>query len=398
MKTSRVALISGFSLLLTSAALAQQNGENAEIQADGRKLSFSRNAQPYFKGRTAMVPMRDMAGKLGVRVEGNDRGESFRFSFRGDEAVYRKWRQDFDLNGRTRSLPTEPEEMRRIIFVPLELFRDLTDRDLRASRVGESSPGWGDGPSRPTEDIDIRFRGQRLRFERSEEPRYVQSMLYLPVGAMVRRTGVQYADEDRGRRMTFVYQDRTIEFTKGREDFVLNGGRIWMNAPSLEISGVLFVPQMLFQRLLGRDFSVGGATWEGRPNWDDRPNTTPGRPDWDDRPRNGVGTSVEIRYKGKGLKFGGNEQPFLRGTEVYVPIKAFANRLKVKYEGRDKDREIRLSRDGEEVLYQPPLPFYQLNGRRENLRNGALEFRDVMFVPIDMFNVFAGGQVEIRRR
>lgn len=395
MKTTHPALTLGLSLLLTPAALAQ-NGEEAEIQAEGRKFSFSRNARPYFKGRTAMVPMRDMAGKLGVRIEGNDRAEAFRFTYRGEEAIYRKWRRDFDLNGRTRSLPTEPEETRRIVFVPVELFRDITDLDLRAVRVGEGTSE--SGRPRPNEEIDIRFRGQRLRFERSEEPRYVQSMLYVPVGAMVRRSGAQYEEQDRGRKMRFVYEDRTIEFTKGREDFTLNGGRVWMNAPSLEISGVLFVPQIFFQRLLGRDFSVGGATWEGRPNWDDRPNTTPGRPDWDDRPKNGVGRPVDIHYKGKGLKFGGNEQPFIRGTEVYVPVKAFANRLKVKFEGRDQDRDIRLTRDGEEVTYQAPLPFYQLNGRRENLRNGSVEFRNILFVPIDVFNVFAGGQVEVRRK
>lgn len=393
MKTSRTALAFGLSLLLTGAALAQ-NGEEAEVLADGRAYSFPRNAKPYFKGRTAMVPMRDMAGKLGVRIEGNDRAESFRFTFRGDEAVYRKWRRDFDLNGRTRSLPTEPEEMRRIVFVPLELFRDLTDRDLVSRRLGDANPG--SNGTRPVEEIDIRFRGQRLRFERNEEPRYVQSMLYLPVGAMVRRSNAQYEEQDRGRKMRFVYEDRTIEFTKGREDFTLNGGRIWMNAPSLEISGVLFVPQMLFQRLLGRDYSVGGTTWEGRPNWDDRPNTTPGRPDWDDRPKNGVGRPVEIRYKGKALSFAGNEQPFIRGTEVYVPIKAFASRLKVRYEARD--RQIRLTRDDEEVRYETPLPFYDLNGRRENLRNGSVEIRNILFVPIDVFNVFTGGLVEIRRR
>lgn len=385
----------GLTLLLTSAALAQDR-EEAEVLADGRAYSFPRNAKPYLKGRTAMVPMRDMAGKLGVRIEGNDRADGFRFTFRGDEAYYRKWRRDFDLNGRTRTLPTEGEEMGKVVFIPLQLFRDLTDRDLAFHRVGDPNPI----PStpRPREEIDIRFRGQRLGFERSEEPRYVQSMLYLPVGAMVRRTGTRFEEEDRGRRMRFTYEDRTIEFTKGREDFVLNGARVWMNAPSLEISGILFVPHMLFQRLLGRDYSVGGATWEGRPNWDDRPQTGPGRPDWDDRPRNGVGRPVEIRYKGKGLKFGGNEQPFLRGNEVYVPIKAFASRLKVKYQGRDHDREILLTRDGEEVRYEPPLPYYELNGRRENLRNGAVEFRNVMFVPIDVFNVFSGGQVEVRGR
>jgi hypothetical protein len=393
MMTSRTALALGFSLLLTSVALAQ-DGEEAEVLADGRAYSFPRNAKPYFKGRTAMVPMRDMAGKLGVRIEGNDRAESFRFTFRGDEAIYRKWRRDFDLNGRTRSLPTEPEEMRRIVFVPLELFRDLTDRDLVSRRLGDDSPTTGS--SRPAEEIDIRFRGQRLRFERNEEPRYVQSMLYLPVGAMVRRSNAQYEEQDRGRKMRFTHEDRTIEFTKGREDFTLNGGRIWMNAPSLEISGVLFVPQMLFQRLLGRDYSVGGTTWEGRPNWDDRPNTTPGRPDWDDRPKNGVGRPVEIRYKGKALGFAGNEQPFIRGMEVYVPVKAFASRLKVKYEGRD--RQIRLTRDEEEVRYEIPLPFYELNGRRETLRNGSVEIRNILFVPIDVFNVFTGGLVEIRRR
>jgi hypothetical protein len=395
MKTIRPALTFGFSLLLAGAALAQ-GGEEAEVLADGRALSFPRHAKPYFKGRTAMVPMRDMAGKLGVRIEGNDQADGFRFTFRGDEAYYRKWRRDFDLNGRTRSLPAEGEETNRTIFIPLELFRDLTDRDLAFRRIGDSISV----PStpRPREEIDIRFRGQRLGFERSEEPRYVRSMLYLPVGAMVRRTGIRFEEEDRGRRMRFTYEDRTIEFTKGREDFVMNGGRFWMNAPSLEISGVLFVPHILFQRLLGRDYSVGGATWEGRPNWDDRPQTYPGRPDWDDRPRNGVGRPVTLRYKGKDLRFGGNEQPFIRGTEVYVPVKALANRLKVKFEGRDRDRLIRLTRDGEEVRYEAPLPFYELNGRRENLRNGSMEFRNILFVPIDVFNVFSGGQVEVRGR
>ncbi|MGV3614904.1 MAG: stalk domain-containing protein [Fimbriimonas sp.] len=401
MKKSHNLLALGFiGLLAGQAAMVQaQSGEDAEILADGRVLSFSRNARPYFTGRVTMVPIKDTASRLGVRLEERDRGETFRMTFRGDDATYRRGRRDFELNGRLRSLPNVSEERNRILFVPLELFRDLTDRELYARRAGERHDlPQAPGGTRRNEDLDIRFRGERLRFERSEEPRYVQSVVYLPVGAMVRRSGARLEDEDRGRRMRFTYQDRVVEFTKGREDFTLNGARVWMNAPSLEISGVLFVPQILFQRLLGQDYTLGGSTWNGRPNWDDRPSQFPGRPEWDDRPSNGVGRSVEIRYDGKGLRFGGNEQPFVRGNEVFVPLRAFASRLKVRYEGRDGGRDIRLTRDGDEVRYQPPLPFYELNGRRENLRIGSVEVRDVLFVPIEVFNVFADGKVEVRRK
>jgi hypothetical protein len=403
MMTNHRLLAAGLAALLSGGAtIAQaQVGQAADVSVDGRSLSFSNNARPFYSGRTVMVPAREMAGHLGVDFDRNDRGDVLRFRYRDDEAVYRKGRREFQLNGRNRSLPTGSVEYRSVLFVPTELFRDLTRRDIDTRR----GSGYGNDPWTPgRSDVEVRFRGERLRFDRDQAPRTIRGTAYLPLRAVADQVGVRVDRDRSGNDIRLRYRDDEIQYDNGREDFSLNGRRVRMNASSQEIGGVLYVPQVMFQSLLGRDFQVIGSSWNGRPDWDDRPdygrpgNGRPNRPDWDDLPGNASSRRVDVLYRGRTLSFGGDEQPFSRNGEVYVPLRAFADRLGVRVDRNDNGRRIRLTRDQDTVEYTQPYAYYELNGRRQTLRRGSVEVRDILFVPIDVFNVFTDGRVEVRRR
>lgn len=107
----------------------RDNG-SAVVEANGKQIFFDRNEQPFYQGRTLMVPLDTMAGRLALEV---DRRES-RFYVDSKDATLRfeLGSRDFRLNGKRGEMAVEPEERDGVVYVPVEVFAPLT-RDLKVN-------------------------------------------------------------------------------------------------------------------------------------------------------------------------------------------------------------------------------------------------------------------------
>lgn len=343
------------------------------VLADGRTLKYPNNATPYYD-RTLMLPVKETAKQLKVRYRDAQRGEEIHLSYRGTEAVYIKGDRSYQLNGDQRRLTDTSTDIDRTTFVPADLFRDLTKREIVGVRPGEER-------FRPIGDLDIQYRGKILRFGGRELPFEERGVLYLPVRSMARQTDVNVDQCDQDSVVLTQRGDR-LRLETGRQEFVINGRLVHSGATSREIEGTVFVPIVVFETLLGSDLVCEGASWQGN------------------RPI-GIGSrrEIELQLDGRRMGFGKDQRPYRRGGDNFVPLFDFCRKIDVRFQRLDRDEHrIRLTQGQIEVVYEQPLPFYELNGRRIPLRQGSESVRQVLFVPLELLNAFTNGRVTVKEQ
>jgi hypothetical protein len=387
--------ILGLSLAaMAGTALAQSGtrpGESREagtlITLNGRVLKFSRDAQPFLEGRTTLVSVPDMARHLDVSVA---ESEGFvRLRYRGDEAVYRRYAEDYELNGRTRRLPRRGEERNGRLYLPMDLFRDLTNSPLLSRYDGFGQGRFPDRRPDRRSDRSVYFRGRELRYDRNAEPFSASGTVYVPMFSTARQAEVRVESNVGSNRNRYRLRNGNDEIVLEvrRDEAEVRDRWVRLPGPVTERSGEVFVPAIVFHTLVGRDLEVEGAPYRGRLYDRDYDDGRPGNRD-----------DFEIFYRGRELRLRGADEPIVEGGEIFVPARAFANAIDVDYDrGRD-DRSFRLRRDRVEIRYDYPDRFYELNGRRREMRRGGIESRDRIFVPLSLFDVFTDGRVEVRRR
>lgn len=102
----------------------------AVVEANGKQIFFERDAQPFYKGDTLMVPLDTMAGRMALDV---DRRDSRIYVESSDSTIRLELgNRDYRLNGKRGEMGAEPEERGGVVYVPVEVFAPLT-RDLRVN-------------------------------------------------------------------------------------------------------------------------------------------------------------------------------------------------------------------------------------------------------------------------
>lgn len=100
------------------------------IEANGRQIIFDRNTQPFYKGKTLMVPLDTMAGRMALEV---DRRENRIYIDSRDATLrFELGAREYRLNGKRGEMAVEPEERDGVVYVPVQVFAPLT-RDLRVN-------------------------------------------------------------------------------------------------------------------------------------------------------------------------------------------------------------------------------------------------------------------------
>lgn len=392
MNAIKILLLAGSAASLLTAAWGQ---DAADIFADGRPLRYSNNARPYFDRGTPMVAVRETADQLGLRVDRSDSGRDLRLRNRRDELEFRQGTREYLLNGRRRTMAREPQNRRAILYVPMELFRDLTDARLEARRANRE---WDDRPGDAI-DRELIYRGRVLRFDGNESLFLRRNTLYVPLRALAARTDVRVDRDRSGNNLVLTRGRDRIEYENGREHYRLNNRTFRMGEPSQEVRGLLFVPIELFQALVGNDLRVGGF---GLPDWDGRPGGT--RPGWPgsrpgDRPNlPGRDEPVELVRNGRRLDFDDDVRPFRARGVIYVPLRNLADELDVDVERSDSGRQIRLRRGQNALVYRQGDRSYEFNNRDFRLPAASVGQRGVLFVPLQLFDFFGGRDISVIRR
>lgn len=106
----------------------RDRNREAVIEANGRQVIFERDVRPYYNGSVLMVPLDQMAGRLGLRSDRRD--ERIYIDSKDSTLRLEVGSRDYRINGKRGELPAEPEERGGVVYVPVQAFASLT-RDLR---------------------------------------------------------------------------------------------------------------------------------------------------------------------------------------------------------------------------------------------------------------------------
>jgi hypothetical protein len=250
---------------LIGAGMAQS------VYYEGRTLDFEN--RPYTVRGTIMVPARETGDRIGAPLQRDDRGNRIWWQWRENRATYFKGDRNYDLNGRRMTLPTGSEDRRDVLYVPLDIFRGLTNGRLSSSRNdawernGPGIPGrrgddswdrgngrWDDrngrwdGPGSGNYGRDtIVFDRREIRFSGDERPYRKGSTLMVPFRQMGEAIGARTDRTADGLRVWINFDQNRVEYDKGHTWYRINGDRRDLGTISEDRNGILFVPITLFE-------------------------------------------------------------------------------------------------------------------------------------------------------
>ncbi|MEZ0327306.1 MAG: stalk domain-containing protein [Fimbriimonas sp.] len=249
------------------------------VYYNGRDVDLDNS--PYMYRGTLMVPARDMGDRIGAQFDRDDSGRRMWWTWQSRRATYVKGEMSYDLNGRRVSLPTASEARRDVLFVPVEIFRGLTDGHVTSNRGEWERGGTLPGQRRPPERIppdrrddwdrrdddwrrrdddwrrtnpgtygreSVVFDRRELRFDdRNEIPYRKSGVLMVPFREMGDQIGARTDRTADGLRVTINFGGDNVVYDKGHVWYRLNGDRRELQTVSEDRNGVLFVPVTLFE-------------------------------------------------------------------------------------------------------------------------------------------------------
>lgn len=372
-------------LAVSGLVLAQ----DAQIRRDGRALSFSSQAAPFYSRDVPMAPLREMARHLGITVFTERNGQRIIMERGRNRLVYEQGRRDFVFNDETRPLREPSQERRTVLFLPLEMYT-LFSGGLDAQRIDARPAEIGTGntiqPERPAEaSPTLFFRGDRLNFDARQKPYVRRGVTFVPLRATADRTRVKVKRSDDGEIMDLEYEGRVLRYRKGERSFNIDRARFGLNSPSEEMDGVLYVPVEMFSTLIGREFSVGSP---GAPPAQNKP--TPSN-EYGQLKAGEWGVFSQGRFRNR---LTGTALPYSSRGTLMVPLRAVAEAFGARVERGDREGVTRVRWQDQMAEYEMGERGYRHNGRYQVLPQVAEEKDGILFVPVGFFERF---RIEIVR-
>ncbi len=254
------------------------------VYYNGRDVNLDN--RPFMSRGTLMVPAREMGERVGSQFDRDESGRRMWWVWQGRRATYEKGSMSFDLSGRRVNLPVASESRRDILFVPVDIFRSLTDGRVTSNRGewernGSTLPGqrrnddWTrpgrkdryddrNGDWRRTDDRNgdwrrtdgsnygrdsVVFDRRELRFNGNERPYQKSGVLMVPFRALGEQIKARTERTADGLRVHIYFDRDRVEYDKGHTWFRLNAERIDLRTISEDRNGVLFVPITLFEAI-----------------------------------------------------------------------------------------------------------------------------------------------------
>jgi hypothetical protein len=245
----------------------------------------------------------------------------------------------------------------------------------------------------PAQWIDsgrIEYNGRELRL--NPEPIREGGTWMLPVRATADAIGAGIRHDGRNSRIT--WRDNTIEYSPGDNDFYMNGRRRSLGGRSYERRGVLYVPSTLFEDLTDNQLRVIRDRRRDD-QWDrDNRNRNPRWPDRDDRGRFGD----DVSFDNRPIRFDRDEEPFRSGNTLLVPAREMARLIGARVERPGDGNRLIFRYSRNEVVYDRGRNWYRINGRQVSLPTSSRDRRDVLYIPVEVFDALVDGRLSWNRR
>jgi hypothetical protein len=234
------------------------------IYFEGKQVGFGGD-RPYVSKGTVMLPARDTMERIGGALERNENGQRIHLTWWNNKVQFRKGDRFFLYNGQRTALTTSSEDREGVLYLPLPVFRTLTDGRI-ATTPGGYRPGGGTG--RPDNsgrwDLDggrpngthLYFDNRRIEFDGAEAVYRKDGTLMVPFRAMGDAIGGSSDRTADGKRVWINFRGNRVEYDKGHIWYRINGQRQELDTTSEERGELLFVPVELFEAVTGNKVRV----------------------------------------------------------------------------------------------------------------------------------------------
>jgi len=135
MKTITALFLVGATLATVTSASAQERHRHdhedgwyrfGAIFIDRSIQTYSREERPYEAQDTLMLPFRRICTQLGAKSDRSKSGHHVWAEFHGNRLDYEEGRREYAINNRTFHIPARSEGKDGVLFVPFELFKNLS--------------------------------------------------------------------------------------------------------------------------------------------------------------------------------------------------------------------------------------------------------------------------------
>jgi hypothetical protein len=233
----------------------------------------------------------------------------------------------------------------------------------------------------------IYFQGRMLTYTYDEKPYANGGSVMIAARRTADMIGASFDRDYSGREIRMRWHNNSIRYNLGDRSFDINGRRETLTTPGENRRDVLFLPAEIFRRLT--DGAIDPRGWGDRydtdGNWRQQPDY--GRP--------GQYRPDEIYWDSRPLSFSYDEQPYMRNGVLMVPFRATADKIGARTERSSDGLRVWIYYNGDRIEYDKGHTWYRLNDQQRTLKTISEDRRDVLFVPVTLFQELTRGRLRI---
>jgi len=408
MKPARLLILLG---LIGSVAVASAQ----TIYYRGRSIEMRGSDQSYRSNGVLMVSARALAAQTDVRYDQSSDGRTIKMYWQSNQVGYSLGSDSYNLNGRRRDLREQSDNRNGRVFLPFEMFENVSDRAISLDRNGSGGGNWGGNGNgnnngnwggngnnnNNSGNITIEYKGRTLIYGGNDKPYRKDGSVMVAFGKTAQQIPDIRDERDRDRRMVYLYGYRKeLSHEERSKSYRMDGRNRDLGTRSEDRNGTFFVPVELFKAIGGNDIRVrvnGG--WDNGNNggWGGNGNNNGNNGNWGGNGSNNDG-SPEVSYRGRKLIYSSNERPWTKYDNVMLAFRTTAMQISGLRQERDRDRKmVYLYFNGRELSHREGSRTYRLDGRDRDLTAGSQDRNESFFVPCELFRAIVGRELSVDR-
>ncbi len=108
--------------------------DECEIRYRGKSIEFNRDEMPFYSGSVLMVPLSQMAERLGLSVDVREQNQRIYVEDDENSAILELSSKQYRLNGRKKQLNGNIETRNEVLYVPIQLFEEMRKNEIEVQK------------------------------------------------------------------------------------------------------------------------------------------------------------------------------------------------------------------------------------------------------------------------
>ena len=216
----------------------------------------------------------------------------------------------------------------------------------------------------------LSFEGHVIRFASSERPYYSSHIPMFSLRATCVAMGSTVKRSRDSIHWTVIRSSDRLDCAFSDRWYIFNGARKELPTPPESRGDVLFVPFDLLDAFSGGTLELNADVSFHR--------------------------VPEIIFRGRAIRYRGEDVPFRSAGTVYVSINATAVAIGAIVDARIDRPRLTITRSLDKVSYEQGQRSYIFNGAQKYLRSGSVVKGKSVFVPLELFQALVGDEIRSR--